>query len=219
MSGGNVFKILEFSRIAPGNYRVVLTTDDPGLLPALRFLRGVSFLAERLDRRIDHERRVLHLIDAATAAEPEARAERGRILALYRTLPGPRKERLKTLRGVLKDQYPWIGYDDVLAVISLGVSEERTARRSRSVQLAGEGMPCREIAKRLGISPAQASRLSAPRKANLARGPRIDDLPSPVYRGAVFPLERDSAGRNQRERGLPVGDEAPILAGEGVRGR
>lgn len=214
-----MFRIELFKRISQGNYRVVLTTDDPGFLPALRLLRHISAAADLLHERVDRERRVLCLIEGRQAAEPAAIAERARIVALYRELPGPRAERLKALRSVLKDQYPRIGYDDVLAIISRAVQEERAVRRSRSLELAAAGRSCRYISKYLGISPAQASRLSRPEKGDLLKCPRIDDLPSPVYRGAVFPGTSSRSERFQEEKGTSGEPFGPFFSGAAVRGR
>ncbi len=188
-----MFQVEHFERISQGNYRVVLTTDDPGALPMLRFLRGVAAFTETLHRRIDHERRILRLTDRAREQEPQARAERARILALYyRELPGRRGERLKALRRVLRDQYPRCGYDDVRVIVSLAVADERAFRRSRSRELAGEGLSCREIGRQLAISPAQASRLSGPRSGDARGCPTIDDLPCGSYPKADFPGARQA---------------------------
>jgi hypothetical protein len=184
-----MFRVDHFQRVSHGEYRVVLILDDPGMLPMIRFLRSASAFAETLHSRIDLERRVLELTDRRREAAPAQRAERARILALYRTLPGPRKERLKTLRSVLKDQYPRIGYDDVRALISLGVADERAFRRTRAAQLAGEGLSCRQVAERLMISPAQAFRLQSPQRAKPRGCPTIDDLTPGVQDGTFFGIE------------------------------
>jgi hypothetical protein len=217
--GGNVFTIELFKRISKGNYRVVLTTDDPGFLPTLRLLRHISSAAYLLDERIDRERRILRLTDARLEAAPAQRAERARILATYRELPGPRAKRLKLLRSILKDQYPRIGYDDVLAVISLGVSEERAVRRSRSRELAAGGRSAREIGSILHISKAQAARLSVPRRGELPGCPTIDDLPSPVYQRAVSFGAYSRREKSQEETGTPEGGATALFGGAAVRGR
>ncbi len=182
-----MFRVERFHRVAQGEYRATITLDDPGILPALRFLRRVSDVAERLHRRIDQERRVLELTDRRREQEPQARAERARILALYRELPGPRSARLKALRRILLDQYARIGYDGVVSVISMAIAEERTFRTARVRDLAGEGLTCREIATRLRISPAQVSRLSGPRRGDARGCPINDDLtPGPQERAENF---------------------------------
>lgn len=214
-----MFAIEEFSRISQGEYRVVITTDDPGFLPALRLIRHVSHTAEQLHERVDRERRVLELTDARQEAAPAQRAERARILALYRELPGYRGERLKALRRILLDQYRRIGYDDVLTVISLAVREERAARRARVMELATAGRSCREIASQLGISPAQASRLSGPRRVDARGCPTIDDLPSGAYPRAVPLGEFSRSEKFQEENGIPEAGAAAFLMGRGVRGR
>lgn len=214
-----MFQVERFERITQGSYRVTLTTDDPGFLPALRLLRGVSALAEKLDERIDRERRILRLIEDRQANEPAAIAERAKILSMYRELPGARAHRLKLLRSVLKDQYPRIGYDDVIAVISRAVREERAARRARSVELSAAGRSAREIGRQLGISPAQASRLSRSGKGDARGCPTIDDLPSPAYPRSV-PFGASSLGEKfQEETGIPERGGAVVLMGRGVRGR
>jgi hypothetical protein len=167
----------------------------------------------------DRERRILHLIEGRQAAEPAQRAERARILATYRELPGARAHRLKTLRRILLDQYPRIGYDDVLAVISLAVQEERAFRRSRVKELSCGGLSCRDIGRQLGISPAQASRLSSPEKGETREYPRIDDLPSPVYRGAVFPVASSRRDKFQEENGTLEEGATAFFSGAAVRGR
>jgi hypothetical protein len=214
-----VFAIEHFVRISQGNYRVILTTDDPGFLPALRLLRHISAAADLLEQRIDRERRVLCLIEGRQAAAPAQRAERARILATYRELPGPRAERLKLLRSVLKDQYPRIGYDDVLTVIHLSITEERAVRRSRSRELAAAGRSCREIAAALSISPAQASRLSHPEKGEALKCPRIDDLTFGAHRRAAFPLASRREEKSQEETGTPEGGATAIFSGADMRGR
>jgi len=216
-----VFRIETFSRISQGIYRVILTTDDPGILPALRLLRGVAALAEKLDRRIDQERRVLRLLDDRQASAPEARAERAKLLAIYRELPGSRGARIKQLRRILLDTYERITYDDVLALISRATAEERISRSARAAELAAGGSSCREIGAILRISPAQAARLAHPEpqgNGDALKCPRIDDLPSPAYRGAVFPIERDSAEKNHTGRALPEATTPPVFAGSPIPG-
>lgn len=194
-----MFRVEGFERIGKGNYRVILSTDDPGLLPALRFLRRVSAVAEKLDERIDLRRRVLILTEKQIAREPVARARRAQILAVYRELPGARKDRLKQLRKILVDQGERFLYDDVLSVISLAVKEERDARKSRAVELHREGLTCREIGARLGISRAQACRLAGVKKADRVKCPRIDDLLPGTYQRAVFPDDHSTPEGKQRE--------------------
>ncbi len=179
-----MFRVERFHRIAQGVYQATITLDDPGILPALRFLRRLSDVAETLDRRIDLKRRVLLLTERRAAAEPSVRAERSRLLAVYRELPGPRKERLKALRRILLDKVERITYDGVVSVISLAIAEERTFRTARVRELAGEGRSCREIASALRISPAQVSRLSGPRRGNARGCPVIGDLAPGPQEGA-----------------------------------
>jgi hypothetical protein len=107
----------------------------------------------------------------------------------------------------------------VLAVIHLGVTEERAARRFRSRQLAAEGKSCRDISKYLGISPAQAARLSRPEKGEALKCPRIDDLPSPVYRRAAFPLASRREDKSQEETGTPEGGATALFSVAAVRRR
>ena len=185
-----MFRVEAFRRIAQGEYQAVITLDDPGMLPMLRFLRRVSDVAETLHLRIEHERRVLRLTDERKALEPEVRAERAKLLAIYRELPGPRAARVKQLRRIIRDREVRITYDGVVSLISRAIADERTFRRSRVLELAGEGLTCRAIASRLCISPAQASRLSGPRSADAPGCPTIDDLTTRTYPRAVFPRER-----------------------------
>ena len=181
-----MFRVEAFRRIAQGEYQAVITLDDPGMLPMLRFLRRVSDVAETLHLRIEHERRMLRLTDERRALEPEVRAERAKFLAIYRELPGPRAARVKQLRRIIRDREVRITYDGVVSLISRAIADERTFRRSRVLELAGEGLTCRAIASRLCISPAQASRLSDPRRGERPGCPVIDDLTPGPKRGALF---------------------------------
>jgi hypothetical protein len=214
-----VFRIERFERISQGSYRVVLVTDDPGFLPALRLLRHVSAAADLLHERIDRERRVLRLLESQAAAEPAARADRAKLLAMYHELPGPRSERMKALRRILADQYGRCGYDDAMAIVSLAIHEHRAAQGARAVELAAGGSSCREIGVQLGISPAQASRISHPENGEAVKCPRIDDLPSPAYRGAVFPVAFSRGEKSQEENGIPEGGATALFGGAAVRGK
>lgn len=196
-----MFLIREFHRLEPGRYSVTLETDDPGFLPGLRLIRNLAVAAERLQTRVDRERRVLHLLDKIHAAEPENRAERARLLAIFRELPGSRGDRLKALRRILADQYGRCAYDDARAIVSRATKERRGDLHARARELAAAGASCRAIGSQLEISHAQAARFShpcaPPENGELLKCPRIDDLPRQGIQTGNHPGRSNPPGRKQ----------------------
>jgi hypothetical protein len=172
-----VFKIEQF-RVVSGKIRMVIETDCASSASILRFFSAADAFAQayhvRFRSAIAADRRERDPDRIRTVEEERFR--RARYLALYRQLPGSRRERLKALREyAAADGHP-LGYDAAIFLVARAGRELSDARRARIGQLRESGHSVRSIAAILSIPRSTVDRLSAPGNGDRRKCPRIDDL-------------------------------------------
>lgn len=172
--------------------RILIETDasDPESLQMICLLKKILDAAQVARAKLKSFR----FQQAADARRPALQAaskeQRARVLALYRSIPGRRRERLRSLRKLLIAQGHNVTYDGTVAWIRLALEDERQFRAVRIRELAKEGHSDRKIGRTLGLPSSTVSRL----KRNAAGAPTIDDLDSGAQRGAVFLTSRSQGG-------------------------
>lgn len=157
-----MFQVTAVSFVRNG-IKAILVLDDPADLMFLRFMREAERFAERFHHKVRIAKRVHERELDAPRRLAQARGDRGRLLAAYRSLPGSRRDRMRNLKTLLERQGRKVTTGGLEASLSVAVQEDRDVRVARIRDLSDQGRSVREIGRILGIPPATVDRLKKSR--------------------------------------------------------
>lgn len=149
------------------------TTDVQDLL-YVRFLRKAAEFADSFSYRVSAYGKAARREREMAERAPLDRADRSKLLAVFRTIPGARADRLRTFRGILAAQGRPATATTVVSLLTLARAEEREEQAGQIRAAIAAGRSTRDISKAIGIPKSTVDRL----RKDAPESPRIDERPA-----------------------------------------
>lgn len=150
-----MFRNLEVEKTDQGEFRVSFVTDQAAMLRFIKFFRLSAKEADFFYHKTLQAIRTAELRSRKLdpSKQEAVRWERKQILRKYRELSGTHRDRFNALRRHLLEEGKPVSYDGLQAVLQIAREQERTEKLAEIRRLLEQGIPYREIARRLGGSP------------------------------------------------------------------